>query len=53
MIRVLRTIKKQAIGITFIIEAALQGIIAFIAAYFFKPLWEKLVKYWKDFINYE
>lgn len=44
MIKVLQIIKKQAIGITFIIEAALQGIIAFIAAYFFKPIWYKLIK---------
>lgn len=51
MIKALRTIKKQAIGIAFIIEAALQGIIAFIAAYFFKPLWEKSIQYWRNFTN--
>lgn len=46
MIKALRIIKKQAIGITFILEAALQGIIAFIAAYFFKPIWEKIISLW-------
>lgn len=29
-------------------ESVLKGIIGFIAAYFFKPIWEKIVKYWEN-----
>jgi hypothetical protein len=31
-----------------ILVSAINGIIGFIAVYFFKPVWEKLIKYWKD-----
>ena len=29
-----------------LISSAINGIIGFIAVYFFKPLWEKIVKWW-------
>jgi hypothetical protein len=48
MIKALQIIKKQAIGLTFVIESILKGIIGFIAAYFFKPVWEKFLKWWTN-----
>jgi hypothetical protein len=38
--------KKQSITITVgsILTSCLHGIIGYIAAYFFKPLWEKIIK---------
>lgn len=38
----------QMIPITLagLIGSAVNGIIAYIAVYFFKPLWEKLMKWW-------
>lgn len=40
--------KQQMISVTIslssVISSAINGIVAFIAVYFFKPLWEKLVK---------
>lgn len=41
--------KIQTIPITIagLIASAVNGIIAYIAVYFFKPLWEKLMKWWK------
>lgn len=41
-----KIIKKQAMVIGFILESSLKGIIGFIAAYFFKPLWDKITKLW-------
>jgi flagellar basal body-associated protein FliL len=40
--------KIQTISITLIgvIGAAINGIVGYIAVYFFKPLWEKLIKKW-------
>ena len=42
--------KCQLVPITLsnIILQALNGIIAYIAVYFFKPLWEKFMKWWKN-----
>lgn len=39
--------KVQMIPVTLagLISSALNGIIAYIAVYFFKPMWEKLVRY--------
>lgn len=40
--------KQQMISVTIslssIVGSAIHGIVAFIAVYFFKPLWEKLIK---------
>jgi len=40
--------KKQSLTITVasLIGAAINGIVGFIAVYFFKPVWEKIVKWW-------
>jgi hypothetical protein len=42
--------KIQTIPITVasLIASALNGIIAYIAVYFFKPLWEKIIKWWHN-----
>lgn len=42
--------KIQMVPITIagLIASALNGIIAYIAVYFFKPVWEKLIKWWNN-----
>ncbi len=42
--------KIQTIPITIcsLIVSAVNGIIGYIAVYFFKPAWEKLMKWWKN-----
>jgi hypothetical protein len=41
-------IKKQSLSVTLasIVGAAINGIVAYIAVYFFKPMWEKTIKWW-------
>jgi hypothetical protein len=39
-------IKKQSVTMSTIIGKAVEAIVAYIAIYFFKPVWEKLVKWW-------
>jgi hypothetical protein len=40
--------KTQSISITLasILSAMINGIIGYIAVYFFKPMWEKTIKWW-------
>lgn len=40
----------QTFGITFstIIAACFHSILGYISIYFFKPLWEKIVKWWNN-----
>lgn len=44
--------KQQMISVTIslssILSSAINGIVAFIAVYFFKPLWDKIVKMWEN-----
>ena len=42
--------KYQLIPISLagIISSAVNGIIAYIAVYFFRPLWDKIVKWWRN-----
>jgi hypothetical protein len=42
--------KIQTISVTLaaIIGSAINGIVAYIAVYFFKPLWEKIIKWWNN-----
>lgn len=42
--------KIQTIPITIssLIASAISGIVGYIAVYFFKPLWEKIVKWWNN-----
>ena len=42
--------KKQVlteITVGSILSSAINGIVGFIAVYLFKPLWDKIVSYWK------
>jgi len=43
-----KKIKKQSVTMSTIIGKAIEAIVAYIAIYFFKPVWEKLVKWWKN-----
>lgn len=51
------TVKTESVSITLcgLMASAINGIVAYIAVYFFKPLWEKIIKildlkqdYWKN-----
>lgn len=48
-----KDVKKQSLSVTLasVIGAAINGIVAYVAVYFFKPLWEKLIKWWKNESN--
>lgn len=48
-----KTFRIQTIPITLIgiFCAAINGIVGYIAVYFFKPLWEKLIKWWQNESN--
>jgi hypothetical protein len=41
-----KEIKKQSITISTIFGKAIEAIVAYITIWFFKPIWEKLVKWW-------
>lgn len=41
-------IKTQSITISTIIGKAIEAIVAYVVLWFFKPLWEKLVKWWNN-----
>lgn len=41
-------VKTQNIIISTILGKAVEAIVAYIAIWFFKPLWDKLVKWWKN-----
>lgn len=45
-----RIFKYQLIPISLVgvISSAVNGIIAYIAVYFFRPFWDKIVKWWKN-----
>lgn len=42
--------KQQLVPLSFssIIASIIHGIVAYLAAYFFKPLWEKIVRWWNN-----
>ena len=42
--------KIQSVTITVagLLTSAINGIVAYIAVYFFQPLWEKIVKWWNQ-----
>lgn len=42
--------KTQMIPVTLVglLTSAINGIVAYIAVYFFKPLWEKVVRWWNN-----
>jgi len=37
-----------SVSLASIVSSAINGIIAYIAVYFFRPLWEKTMKWWKN-----
>ncbi len=42
-----KTVKKQSITMTTIFGKAIEAVVAYIALWFFKPIWERIVKWWK------
>tara|TARA_R100000005_G_C4933927_1_gene161573 strand:+ start:745 stop:903 length:159 start_codon:yes stop_codon:yes gene_type:complete len=42
-----KQIKKQSITMSTIIGKAVEAVVAYIALWFFKPVWERIVKWWK------
>ena len=42
-----KKIKKQSITMSTIIGKAIEAIVAYVVLFFFKPVWDKLVKWWK------
>ena len=40
-------IKTQSITMSTIIGKALEAVVAYIVLWFFKPLWDNLIKWWK------
>jgi hypothetical protein len=41
-----KPIKKQSITITTILSKAIEAVVAYIVLFFFRPVWDKLVKWW-------
>lgn len=41
-------VKNQSVTMTTIAGKAIEAIVAYITIWFFKPLWEKLVKWWNN-----
>ena len=48
-----KEIEKQSVSLTLgsILAAAINGIVGYIAVYFFKPLWDKIIKWWNNESN--
>ena len=42
-----KPIKKQSITMSTIIGKAIEAVVAYIALWFFKPVWDRIVKWWK------
>lgn len=41
-----KEVKTQSITVSTIIGKAVEAIVAYITIWFFKPLWNKLIKWW-------
>lgn len=41
-----KKIKKQSITMTTIVGKAIEAVVAYVVLFFFRPLWDKLVKWW-------
>lgn len=39
-------IKKQSITMSTIIGKAIEAVVAYVVLFFFKPVWDRLVKWW-------
>lgn len=42
------TVITTGITISGLLISAINGIVGFIAVYFFKPIWEKLIRWWNN-----
>lgn len=42
-----KPIKKQSITMSTIMGKAVEAVVAYIVLFFFKPVWNKLVEWWK------
>lgn len=45
-----KEVHKQCVSLSIagLLTQAINGIVAYVAVYFFKPLWDRLVNYWKQ-----
>ena len=41
-----KSIKKQSITMTTIFGKAIEAVVAYIVLFFFRPVWDRLVKWW-------
>ena len=39
-------IKKQSITVSTIIGKAIEAVVAYVVLFFFKPVWDRLVRWW-------
>ena len=42
-----KKIKKQSITMSTIIGKAIEAVVAYVVLFFFRPVWDKLVNWWK------
>ena len=43
-----KPIKKQSITMTTIFGKAIEAVVAYVVLFFFRPVWDRLVKWWKE-----
>lgn len=43
-----KKIKKQSITMTAIVGKAIEAVVAYVVLFFFRPVWDRLVKWWKQ-----
>ena len=41
-----KQIKKQSITMTAIFSKAIEAVVAYVVLFFFRPVWDRLVKWW-------
>ena len=41
-----KPIKKQSITMTTIFGKAIEAVVAYVVLFFFRPVWDRLVKWW-------
>ena len=41
-------IKKQSITVSTIIGKAIEAVVAYVVLFFFKPVWDRLVRWWNN-----
>lgn len=47
-----KEVHKQCVSLSIagLLTQAINGIVAYVAVYFFKPFWDRIVTYWKKHI---